>query len=120
MTTIAYGSKHAQTKDFDIREIAKLVRRDLKAEQQAGRLRSDIRISVRIERFAYGQSLKARLTWLDKTTDGLFETLRRDDDETGATIARIIAAYNFDGSDLQSDHFNVRFYAQVSVGGTLV
>lgn len=120
-----YGSKYS--KDLDIKAIAKLVRADIKASVKDGALPA-ANYSVRLERFSGGRSLTVTVSGLP------FELLNEervlaDHDEPRAfhhgnrrsigaisvdrQLERIMGAYNFDGSDIQSDYFNVNFYTHI-------
>jgi hypothetical protein len=89
------GSKYEETKDLDIAEVAKLVRKDLAA------LKLPVKPSVRISRYSGGQSLDVHLK------------MERDP-ELAKKIRAILNSYNFDESDSQSDYFCVRFYGHVT------
>lgn len=117
------GSKYEQTKDLDIKEIAKLVRQDLKDAVKAGVIPNG-KFGVRIDRFAGGQALNVTVQELDicmynLTGDEINEkhASRRDvTPEAKAVlkeIEQIISAYNFDKSHVQTDYFHVRFYEHV-------
>lgn len=125
MYETTYGSKY--NKDLNIKAIAALVRADIKAAVKDGALPA-AKYSVRLERFSGGRAL-------DVTVSGLpFELLNEeralaDHDAPRAfsrinlhsvgamsverQLERIMAAYNFDGSDIQSDYFHVNFYAHI-------
>lgn len=124
---VAYGDKYEQ--GLDVAEIAKRVRADIKVAITAGELPA-AKYSVRISRYSMGRSLYV-------TVDGVpfaivhearvrrdvlephayhAETLCLHTDEARALLAKveaIVAAYNFDGSDSQSDYSHVNFYAHV-------
>jgi hypothetical protein len=124
MYEITYGSKYDES--LDTAEIAKLVRKDIKAEVKAGNLPSaPVKYSVRIERFAGGSSINIFVKGYDKpaslwTEFGPFGQpgyVRTD--EATAIIARldsILNAYNFDGSEVQVDYFHVNFYGHATFG----
>lgn len=88
-------------KNLDIKDIAKMVRRDLKAEE--------LTASVRISRYAGGQSIHIDLkdTGLDRRSEWARALV--------ANVETIANAYNFDGSDHMTDYYNVNFYTHVSV-----
>lgn len=125
MTTTTYGSKYS--KDLDIKAIASLVRADIKAAIKGGSLPA-AKYSVRLERFSGGRSLTVTASSMP------FELLNEeralaDHDEPHAyhrtpchsasacelekQLESIMGAYNYDGSDIQSDYFNVNFYQHV-------
>lgn len=89
------GSKYEETKDLDIAEVAKLVRKDLAA------LKLPVKPSVRISRYSGGQSLDVSVK------------MERNP-EVAKKIRAILDSYNFDESDSQSDYFCVRFYGHVT------
>ena len=132
---ITYGPKY--DRDLDVREIAKLVRADMKAASGPipHRLPGGFKAGVRISRYSMGRSIDVTI----KTVPGVtvrnparveFEasggsTYTRDmpaearfihTAEARAILAQvkaIVDAYNFDGSDVQSDYFHVNFYSDV-------
>lgn len=111
-----YGSKYEETKDLDIKDIAKLVRGDIKAAVKTGALSDLLRYGVRIERFSGGQSIDVRIAWKQPPEDAE----RRLHEHARAncwleTLKGIVDAYNFDGSDMQSDYFRVRFYSHIGL-----
>jgi hypothetical protein len=114
------GSKFEQSRN--IKDIAKDVRRDIKAAVKAGALR-DGKFSVTIDRFSMGQSLDVRV----KAVPGMVvvnpERVRRGPGHPGteylhtpeamemlSTLTGIVNQYHRDGSDIQSDYFDVNFY----------
>lgn len=127
------GSEYQATKNLDIAEIAKLVRREIKQQYP------EIRTSVRIERYSMGQSLNVRISespeplhnpdydsdynWAvrcgmaeispdhEKLTTYL--TARGQEIESG--IKAIIEKYNYDDSDTMTDYFDVNFYSNVHI-----
>lgn len=138
MTETIYGSKYSR--DLDIAEIAKLVRADIKAAVKAGTI-PDAAYRVRISRFAGGQSLDVRVgnilerdgrpcVWVHNPRR-LGEDMARphgaNPHEFGMQIfapaigamldavKAIVGAYNFDGSDSQSDYYHVNFYGHVEM-----
>lgn len=110
------GAKYEETKDLDIKEIAKLVRADIKKEFP------DIKTSVTIERYSMGQSLNVRVTESDTqlknySYDHTFKTNPQGMTERGKEvkqgITNIVEAYNFDDSDSMSDYYHVRFHSSI-------
>jgi hypothetical protein len=97
------GTKYETTKDLDVAEIAKLVRKDLKQAYPK------YKFSVRIDRYSMGQSLGvvASNSGLSTHSDAANELERK--------IKEIVDAYNFDDSDSMSDYFHVAFYSGVRV-----
>lgn len=131
MTERVYGNKY--DKDLDIAEIAKLVRADLKAAMaKGGSIPAGSKFKVRIQRYSGGQSLsvtimsitgvkfvnaaRARFEIENPHTYYNNHDLRVHTNEAeavSATVAAIVSAYNHDGSDTMTDHFDVNFYAHI-------
>lgn len=121
------GSRYESTRDLDLAEIAKLVRADLRDLVKRG-----FKCAVRISRFSGGQSLKVEV----KSTPQGFRVLNQErlawerehphqhcthlaifsDEaiEVQRKIESLVASYNRDNSDTQTDYFDVRFYSSVS------
>lgn len=96
------GSRYEETKDLDLTEIAKLVRKDLKE------LFSNLpqaKASVRVQRYAGGQSLNIEVSGTGVERHG------EEAKEIVKSIRAITDQYNFDDSDGMSDYFHVRFYS---------
>ena len=112
-TEIKAGSKY--DKNLDIAQIAKMVRADLKQAVKEGKL-PEHKVSVRVRRYAGGQSLDVAVTQCAALGSS-------DRDEGGVrkpqamfmhtVMSQIIAAYNYDNSDLMTDYFDVNFYGHV-------
>ena len=133
MYETTYGTKYEATKGLSRVEIAKLIRADIKAAVKAGTLPA-AKYSVTCQSYAGGGSInikvadvtkegfvlhnEARLRWdLENPHAGLYNCPANVRDlyspeavELKKTLEGIMAAYNYDGSDIQSDYFNVRFY----------
>lgn len=124
------GSNYAQTADLDIKEVAKLIRKDLKTHYKG------YKFSVRISGFSGGQSLGVVIKeipdsltlynpeWLQqiRTTGHYPYDLARNSPEAiqlCKDIRSIVQSYNYDGSDSQTDYFNVRFYTHVDFDSDL-
>lgn len=132
MSTITYGSKYS--KGVDVAEIAKSVRADIKAAIKAGELPA-IKVGVTVSRYAGGRSLRLNVTacpvdimnparvLADAANPHAYPTVREVHTEEGrailAHLESIVGAYNFDGSDTQSDYFHVNFYAHVGFSSEL-
>lgn len=128
------GSKYEATKSLDIAEIAKIVRKDIKAAIKAGLL-PKVKTSVRISRFSGGCSLDVYVKTFPEGFDVanrgrvLFEMdngpyvhcriplLSVEATRVVKTLEAIVNAYNFDKSDTMTDYFHVRFYGHVNVEG---
>lgn len=133
MSTISYGTKYAATKDLNRVEIAKLIRADIKAAVANGSL-PKASYSVKTESYAGGGSINVRIANVEKPGFVLAnaDRIRWDHENPHAglcgcpsearwlysgdarellrAVDAIMGAYNYDGSDIQSDYFNVRFY----------
>lgn len=129
-----YGTKYAGRERLDIKEVAKLVRADIKAAPEL----KGFKVGVTIKRFSgqVGQSMTIDV----KSVPEGFKLLRRsrlyrelngdqrfDREEpylSDAALAvnnkleAIMGAYNYDRGDIQSDYFDQNFYAHVSMPNT--
>lgn len=149
MYEIAYGSKYDAS--LDVAEIAKRVRSEIKGFVKASQLPADWKYSVRLSRFAGGQSIDIRAEsplaiylcapnwysagstdrYLDLPIKGEWQPCaipakdqwhvsHVDAEVAGVAYVRqlleqMLGAYNYDGSDIMTDYFNVNFYSHVSV-----
>jgi len=108
--------------DLDIAEIAKKVRADIKAAKLPGK------ISVRIQRYAGGRSLRVKAVVPFPVRHGDVERenreraegldcpwLTREAYELQEKLKEITEAYNYDRSDIQTDYFDVNFYLHVDL-----
>lgn len=127
-----YGAKYESTRDMNRAELAKLIRADIKAAVVAGKL-PKAKYSVTKKDFAGGGSINVSFSNVVEAGFCLFnlERLALDvsDPHTFTSMPRyserateitnvlegIMGAYNFDGSDSQSDYFHVRFYGHAKV-----
>lgn len=119
MTIVAHqdnteGSKYQQVKNLDIKEIAKLIRNDLKQFK-------DCKFSVKIQRYAGGQSVWIEL--VNCSTISKFVKIDRGDEykqisfnkDFAKKIDEIVNQYNFDKSHAMSDYFHVNFYSHINI-----
>jgi hypothetical protein len=124
---VVYGSKY--DKSLSRKEIAVRVRADIKEAVKAGELPT-AKYSVRIESYSGGGSINVTVTGLpfevlneerslaDHDQPNVFCRINWMSDKAmavDAAIDAILAAYNFDGSDIQSDYFHVNFYSHVRI-----
>lgn len=130
-TAHTIGAKYDDT--LDIRDIARLVRSDIKVAKKDGSFPGDAKVSVTISRYSMGQSLNVHVTLPDRPArvpaddprarpyQGVGyapETLYTiEAEDIIAAVNRIVAQYNYDNSDTQTDCFDVNFYSHVTVGG---
>ncbi len=129
MYEITYGSKHS--KEMGTKECAAAIRAEIKAEIAAGNLPAGS-YSVRMKRFAGGSSIDVSIADLpiivlnrhriaaDLAGINTHRTNLPVYTEAGKAIhdrvEAIIQSYNYDGSEIQSDYFNVKFYGHASFG----
>jgi len=108
------GNKYEQVKNLDIKEIAKLVRQDLKKFK-------DCKFSVSIERFSMGRALNVTLVWSSDLKK--FTTFKSEycdlkvvfEPSFKNELENIIKQYNFDKSDSQTDYSHVNFYTSLEI-----
>ena len=134
MYEITYGSKYESVKGLPLREVTKLMRKDVKAAVKAGELPADFKYSVSI--WAGSVNLVATASraiyaaepdTYDFPVAFNYETgeyvgtygSRRTVEATKVyeTLTAIANAYNYDGSDVMTDYFNVNFFRFVRVEG---
>ena len=102
------GKKYEQVKDLDIKEIAKLIRKDLKQFK-------DCQLNVSISRSANCQTLTVKL----KKCDDSNKIIKENDyisicPNFHKQIKDVINQYNFDKSHLPSDYCHVNFFTHIS------
>jgi hypothetical protein len=131
MTTMTrqYGELYEATRDMTNKEIAAHVRRAVKDAAKAGRIPAGWQYSVRYER---GTAITVTVIASDEVVAlrNAFEqergrryTANLDDaPETLRVLAAVeqelralLGRYNYDGSDIMTDYFDVRFYGFVNV-----
>jgi len=113
------GSQYQATKHLNVKEVAKLVRNDLKDPVFEG-----LKFSVRIDRFAGGQSLD--VTVMDAPADFVVENPNYDRNDHRSSrysdnavallkvVERVVNKYNYDDSNGMIDYFSTNFYSSVS------
>lgn len=137
-----YGSKYDKVKGFTRAEIAKLIREDIKLARkiskqvaEPGALKTvdpigdspaGIRFSVRTENYSGGGSIDV---FIRNIPSGWGFELQKDDwgepmemptpalRSLAKELKKIMDAYNYDGSDITTDYFDVRFYGSVMTAG---
>lgn len=123
------GNKYEETKDLDIKEIAKLVRKDIAQAKKEGTLPKNLKVSVKIDRYSMGQSLNVTIKsgldcpllnkeWFEqeKNSCGQLPTVERYTTEAKlvqSVLKNIVNSYNYDDCDTMSDYFDVRFYSSI-------
>lgn len=117
------GSKYRQTANLPRKEIAKLIRADIKALN----LSKGFKIAVRCKSFAGGGSIDIRVLavpadflLIESLSEGLnsLREFKRGDyraltpaaKSLLASLKAIHSAYQYDDSDSQVDYFNCRYY----------
>lgn len=124
----AYGDKYS--KQMGGAEIAAAIRNDIKEAVKRGEL-PRAKYGARLHRFSGGKSIT--ITYADVPFDLYNRAFLKFEIETGGRrvfdgdrwsperialekkLTKIADAYNFDGSDRQTDYFNVNFYLHVDV-----
>ena len=127
-----YGSDYKP--GMDIKDIAKIVRQRLKKAYPG------FKFSVRIERYSGGQSMRADMVeapedfkfyqvnpsycggYNPNNYNEIYETPVVQSDEFNDIMAGTKAAmndFNYDGSEIQVDYFDVNFYAFEGVGSKI-
>lgn len=116
-------------------DIAKAIRADIKAAMgkpaaDPWALPKGLKVSVRLDKFAGGCSINARITAfpgallnpaavvaqkLLPNEPLRYSRLTKEGDRVVAVLDGLMADYNFDKSDPQSDYFHVRFYGDAGV-----
>jgi len=127
MSERSYGAKYDC--NLSTTQVAERVRADIKAAIKAGEL-STMKVSVRTSYYSGGSSLYVTVRSVKGGID-IYNTERlihdrdypyefcnlpwmsADASAILATLTDIVRAYNHDGSDIQSDHFDVKFYEHV-------
>lgn len=97
------GERYQETKDLDIVEVAKLIRKDLagKREEDDSPLYG-LKVSVQIQRYSMGQAI--HLTAEVRSMD------RERWQEIKSALFRVAFCYNRDDSDPMSDYYNSKFH----------
>jgi hypothetical protein len=98
----------------DAAEIARDVRADLKAASKAGAIPADVKVSVRCEKYAGGQSVKVGLSGWERSriwdigSQGWKMT--EEAQAVESFVEGIRESYNRDASDAMTDYFEVVYY----------
>jgi hypothetical protein len=122
-----YNNAHSKfDASLDIKEIAKRLRKDIKAMQKMG-VYANMKVSVRIERYSGGQSLSVTITkwdgqlhnpaWIAADMNARCEIHRHTPRVRKAmeVLKRLANQWNYDNSDSMVDYFDVNYYTHVSV-----
>ena len=124
----SYGKKYDD--NLDIKDIAKKIRADIKAEIASGGLPKG-KYSVTIKRYSGGQSMSITMSdlangsellnakFFDNSIPGGYNHDESRYTEVGEAllkkVKRMVGAYNYDGSEPMVDYFNVNFYSHVNI-----
>tara|TARA_Y100001960_G_C14110610_1_gene557286 strand:+ start:55 stop:462 length:408 start_codon:yes stop_codon:yes gene_type:complete len=112
------GNKYEQVKDLDKKDIAKLIRKDLKKF-------SDSKFSVQIRRFTGHGSIDVRLISTDinkrisKRTNELCANYPEINKDFRSEVESIIDQYNFNKSDMMQDYAHVNYWSSFELDGNL-
>lgn len=116
------GAKFHETRNMDIAEIAKLIRKEIREKHKG------VKCSVRIDRFAGGQAIRVTIKeapfrcfnpLYDNGTDSGRDWLTPEARALVKSIEAIRAQYNFDDSDGMVDYFHVRYYGSTEIDWAL-
>lgn len=127
-----YGAKYER--GLSTTEIARRFRADVKAAVAAGTLPRGLKLSVRTDYFSGGSSIDVTIVQapglrilnperleLDATNQPCYGTpwATAEARALDEALTAMLNAYNFDGSDIQSDYFHVNFYGHVNFSSAL-
>lgn len=124
------GKNYDLTQNMDIKELAKLVKKELSIEFP------DWKFSVKISRYSGGQSMSVHIVDMPYTpyseivdnaykTNTTYDSNRIEDVyneqylKDSKKIKHIVEQYNYDDSNAQIDYFNVRYYSHITLDGTV-
>jgi len=121
------GSKFDATRNLPLSEVAKMVRKDIKAAVKAGKLPKGIKVSVRTQRgYSLDCEIKAvpfnpsnldRVVWdiaaPANSNDCPPVLLSEEAYKVLRTVEEIVAAYNRSEVDYMTDYHNNHFFASV-------
>jgi len=98
-------------------EIAKLVRQDV---SKVFNTKDGWKISITSEYFAGGSSINLRVkkspkVLMEYNEDLGYKTLNEEGRRIQKELEKLVNAYNFDGSDTQTDYFHTNYYSNVSI-----
>lgn len=115
------GEKYQATKSLSTKEIAILIRKELKDEVFSGlkfSVRSDynhIRVEI-IDAPTDFETINPEFEAKFQAGENTYGTSRYNDNANALIemIEKIVNSYNYDDSDSQTDYFSVNFYSSVS------
>ena len=129
------GSKY--DRDLDIKDIAKLVRKELATEYP---IKEGWKFSVKIDRYAGGQSMDVSIISIPENVyaydaeaydihfqimngeGGAWDAMKLTDNfkKILDDVKAIQDQYNYDNSDTMTDYFDVNFYGHVALDGDII
>ena len=110
------GLKYEQVKNLDIKEIAKLIRKDLSDKHP------NFKFSVTISRFSMGRSIDIEIKEINFCFLNPKKDYKNRDDEPIysekglellESVQNIVKQYNYDNSNSMIDYYDVNFYSNV-------
>ncbi len=130
----SYGYRYAEVQDMSAQQIAKVIRGDIKQAVDEGLLPARWTYSVRSDHNSISvevldcadawkpcDGLNCHNVWCAARNDPVYahaaehhERLTAEAESARVTLDRIHSAYNHDGSEIQTDYFDVRYYGHVS------
>jgi hypothetical protein len=128
----SFGEKYDSK--LNTTQIAARFREDVKAAVKSGALPKGLKLSVRSSYYSGGSSIDVAIKEAPVTVlaePRLFDECAEPNKHSNehmmtleaevlqAKIERMLQAYNFDGSDIQTDYFNVNFYGHVRYASEL-
>jgi len=135
--TKTYGTKYDEVKNLGVTEIAKRMRADIKRAKADGLLPTRWNYSVTTDKFSGGASIEVRVrdcadAWVAQDdslcyqyaycTLGMHarhcpaaEHLTDEAEAALAVLKQIHGSYNYDGSDVITDYFDVNYYGSAQV-----
>jgi hypothetical protein len=131
MTDRTYGEKYDNS--LDVKDIAKLMRAEVKKSIKAGIIPKGTKVSVRIERYSMGQSIDINVKEFPMQAMNMWRVKFMEDyphrclsdipsehpayemwtpiaKRTLNELKRIQGLWNHDGSDTMTDYFDVNYY----------
>jgi len=135
MSERVYGKKYDEK--LSSKDVAAKVRDDIKSAIKKGDLPKGLKVSVRYDHFSGGSSVRASITawpegflWLNpawviankENPDQYNDRTPRYTKKASEILGKIESmreAYNHDGSDSQTDYYDVKYYGSTDVGWEL-
>jgi len=106
LTAHTIGNKYAEVKNLPIKEIAKLIRKDLKKFKDCKFSVTSTYNKIDVTLIACSNLSKYFDTW-----EGYHKTDARYKDSFSQEVKSIMNQYNFDNSDSMTDYFHQNFFA---------